>query len=932
MGVSRPRAEAGVSGREAEVLALVGEHLTNAQIAGRLYVSVRTVESHVSSLLRKLGVADRRALAEIAVPPTDAAVPDTALPTPLTSFVGRIAERTALAEALAAHRLVTAVGPGGVGKTRLALAVAEDARCTRTGGARYVDLVPVTDPAMVGAALAGACGFGEQPGRSPTDTVVAKLAGAQLLLVLDNCEHLLEGVGALVERLLATCPGVVVLATSRAPLRVPFELVFPVPGLSFGSGDDAEADGGDATALFLERAAMTGWRSPYPDDQRRVATVCRRLDGIALAIELAAARVATLGLDGLTQGLADPLTLLAGGSRVDQRHASLRAVLDWSLGLLSADEQATLRRASVFAAPFSASAAVAVAGFPPVTVERVAYALARLAEHHLLVVVDRQSGTRYRMPETIRQYGAELMERSGEQDHVAARHLHWCLEAAARMLAAEDSADGFDDVADDLRAALGWASVRPAFGAEAHLLAVGLARLTYARGKPSEAQERYQEAAALAADPHDAARALHLAASVAWGRHAGNEALRFFRAAADAARQSGDLRRAALELATAAELITNAPGILSELTPPGEERALLAEARALAAGDVHLEAAVLTVTTRTDESDPAYSDLAERAVELAHRVGDVRLESHALDQLTAVHLMRSEPDRAVATVRRRLELLTPRAHDVEMAWEYSDTLHMAPMVHLAAGDLAAARRYAQQRSELPFLREADHLAVEWLLTTAAIAGDLEEAVEFARRFRRGWDEAGSPPIGGIAFAPAAAAMAYGIRGDEAGRLEWLAVATQMHSVVAPSRGRQTIYSPAFDGIVALHRGDVDTALTRLARDPESFKPWHDAAWRPWYTAVWAEAGVLASLPDRGSRVDRARFVVGGNPIAVTLVERAGALDAGDHAGLLAAAAELGAAGCHYQQARSLVLAGGDAGAEGRALLAAIGAAPMAELR
>ena len=203
MAASRPVTDAGVSEREAEVLALVGDHLTNAQIAGRLYLSVRTVESHVSSLLRKLGVADRRALAALAGARRDVTPAVAVLPTPLTSFVGRVAERAALADALAEHRLVTAAGPGGVGKTRLALAVAEDIAGRYAGGARYVDLCSVTDPAMVGTALASVFGFGEQPGRSPADTVVAKLAGAEVLLVLDNCEHLLDGVSALVERLLA---------------------------------------------------------------------------------------------------------------------------------------------------------------------------------------------------------------------------------------------------------------------------------------------------------------------------------------------------------------------------------------------------------------------------------------------------------------------------------------------------------------------------------------------------------------------------------------------------------------------------------------------------------------------------------------------------------------------------------------------------------
>ena len=932
-----PRAltETGVSEREAEVLALVGEHLTNQQIAGRLYLSVRTVESHVSSLLRKLGVADRRALAELAGNRAEAAPPApvpavAALPTPLTSFVGRATERAALAGALTQHRLVTTVGPGGVGKTRLAVAVAEDVRSSHAGGARYVDLVPVTDPAMVGAALAGAFGFGEQPGRSPADTVVAKLAGADLLLVLDNCEHLLEGVSALVERLLAACPRVVVLATSRARLRVPFEFVFPVPGMSLEGDAGSDPDQSDATALFRERASMTGWTSPYPDDLRRITTVCRQLDGMALAIELAAARVATMGLGGLGRGLADPLGLLTGGSRMDQRHRSLRAVLDWSLGLLSTDEQTAIRRASVFASPFTAAAAADVAGFAPLTTTAVSHALASLAEHNLVVVVDGPSGTRYRMLEPIRQYGAELMDLAGEQDDVPARHLRWCLETATRLLSTEATTEGFDDVADELRAALRWSAGRQAWHADAHQLAVRLAELTYARGKLSEAQERYEEAAALASDPAEAAQALHLGAAVAWGRHAGNEAIRLYRAAGDAARRAGDPRRAAVELAAAAEVITNAPGVMSELLPPGEEWALLAEARVLAGGDPQVEAAMLIVPSVVDERDPAYAELAERAVQLAHRVGDARLESRALDQLTAVHLMCGELDEAVGTVRRRLDLLAPRANDVEMAWEYSDTLHMAPMVYLAAGDLEAARRHAQQRSELPFFREADHLAVEWLLTVAALSGDFDEADALAQRFRRGWTEAGSPTLGGIAFAPAAAAMAYGIRGDDEARLEWLQIFTEMHRVVKPARGRHTIYSPAFEGLVALHRGEIGVALRQVAGEPESFKPWHDAAWRPWYTAVWAEAGVLAGLRDRRARLDRARFVVRENPVAAAVVERAAALDVGDHETLLTVAAALDAAGCPYQRARTLVLAGGDVRPEGRELLAALGAAPMAE--
>ena len=309
-------------------------------------------------------------------------------------------------------------------------------------------------------------------------------------------------------------------------------------------------------------------------------------------------------------------------------------------------------------------------------------------------------------------------------------------------------------------------------------------------------------------------------------------------------------------------------------------------------------------------------------------MGDPRLEGSALDQLTAVQLSRSDMEAAAATVRRRLELLTPLAHDVEMAWEYSDILHMAPLVYLTAGDLATARHYARQRRELPFFREAHHLAVTWLLTTAALAGDFDEAVELASQFRRGWIEAGRPAASGIAFAPAAAAMVHGIRGDDEARRTWLDILTEMRRAVAPLAEHKTAYIQVFDGLVALHRGELDAALTRVADPPESFRRWHDGAWRQWYAAVWAETAVLAELADRRDRLVRARFIVGHNPVASAIVDRAEAIDAGDMDRLLAAAAALDAAGCRYQHARTLVFAGGDARAEGESILAAIGAAPM----
>ena len=374
MARQRRLSEVGISGREAEVLAALGERLSNAEIGARLFISVRTVESHVSSLLRKLQVDDRRALAAVAgnlrsapVGSSDGPIAVAAVPpSSLTPFVGRVAERAALSAALDEHRLVTAVGPGGVGKTRLAWSVAADLSDRFADGVWYVDLVPVTDPLMIAPAIADVLGLGERAGSSAADSVLGWLSDRQTLLVLDNCEHLLDGIEVLVERLLAGSPGSRVLATSRARLLVPFERVFQVPGLSVEAKDGGP---GDAVELFLGRAAAGG--SPVRSDDpvliERIAGVCRALDGVALAIELAAARYSSTGLDGLESGLADRLRLLTGGRRIDDRHRSLRSTLDWSYALLGEPERAVLRRVSVFAGPVTVSAAATVlADWPPV--------------------------------------------------------------------------------------------------------------------------------------------------------------------------------------------------------------------------------------------------------------------------------------------------------------------------------------------------------------------------------------------------------------------------------------------------------------------------------------------------------------------------------------------------------------------------------------
>jgi predicted ATPase/DNA-binding CsgD family transcriptional regulator len=931
MATSGGPREVGISVREAEVLTALGEHLTNAEIGARLFISVRTVESHVSSLLRKLEVADRRALAAAAGAGTGPRTAAAVLPSPLTPFVGRAAERVALSAALGEHRLVTAVGPGGVGKTRLALSVAADLGDRFADGVWYVDLVPVTDRAMIAPALADALGLGEHAGSSPADDVASWLAGREALLVLDNCEHLLDGVVVLLERLLAAAPRLVVLATSRARLLVPFERVFAVPGLS------VDAAGGDAVELFAARAAAGG--SPVrPEDTRRVAAICRDLDGMALAIELAAARCPSLGLDGLESGLADRLRLLTGGRRIDDRHRSLRSTLDWSHALLAEADRAVLRRVSVFADPFTSTAAAAVlADLPPAG--HLPTVLAGLADQSLLVATVGAGGTRYRALETIRQYGTDRLDEAGEADDARFRHLRWCLDRSGALdrSATLDRATSaawrtaFDDVAGELRAALAWAAGEPRHRAEAYELAIGLAELTFLRGLPGESQRRYEQAAGLAPDDRSAADAWRGAAGAAESRHVGIEALALRQRAADAAVRAGDRAAAAGDLARNAELMNRGPGLMATQPPAGAATALIKQGWALAGGDPVAEARLLVAEAfDADESDPDALEIIESALTQVRRVGDPLIESAALDQLTAAQLSRSEIRAAAASALRRTQLLATVPVTATTALELFDALLMASDCAVAAGDLPVARSLAERLRDLPFHREEGHLAVARLLVVTVLAGDWPEAAGLAERFREGWERAGRPRAGNLSRAAYAAATMHGLRGDDDARADWLAV---VDALLSPGRSLPEMhFGEMFDAMLLLHRGRPEQAFELMVTPPEQFTHWYDGMWRQWYAALWAEAAVLSGAADAADRVRRARVATAGNPVAAPLVDRAAALLStkdGDRAGLTAAATALQAAGCRYQWARTLVRLGGADRQRGEAALAAMGATATA---
>ena len=906
--------EAPVSAREAEVLAALAEHLTNAQIAERLTISVRTVESHVSSLLRKAGVADRRELIA-AAGLARARADQIALPVPLTSFVGRDAERAELADLLGTHRLVTAVGPGGVGKTRLAIRVAGEVADRWPDGVRFVDLVPVTGPDLVVPALADALGLGEHQARTAVETVHGWLAHRRVLLVLDNCEHLLDGLAAILERLLLTCPGVTVLATSRARLLVPFEHVLTVGGLP------VEA----AVSLFATRAAAAG--AVLADaDLPRVAEICGGLEGTALAIELAAARLPALGLDGLRDGLADRLRLLAGGGRLADRHRSLRSTLDWSHDLLDPAGQAVLRRVSVFAGPFSAAVAEAVLGtWAPVPPGGIAVVLANLVDHSLLV----RAGSRYRALETVRQYGAERLADAGEVALARGRHLDWCLREAEAL---EDAADkdravwrrALDDAAVEMRAAL---ATPPDQDERPGRLAWLLAGLAFDRGTPGEAQRLYELAAALSTDPAGQVAALHCAAGAAEVRHLGTEALRLRHAAADAALAAGDPAQAATQLARAGELNRRSAGLLPELTPPEEVAALLDRARELGADSDVARARILVAEAFQEyAAAPDAGTWAAEALAIAERIDYPLLRSAALDALTSVRLAERKVMEAAGHTLRRLEILAPLRMTAAAGLEFADAFTMATDCALASGDLRGAREFALRLQRLPFQREEVHLATTRLMLVTMLAGDWDETMALSVPFLDSYERAGRPAASVHNRGALAAATICGFRGDTEGRARWLELAGSL--TMQYNRSRRLTSESVLDGMLLLHRGRFAEAVQRLLVEPELACGWHDGLWQPLHTAMCAEAAVLAGLPDAAEHVAFATASIAGSPVAVGLSRRAAALLANDGAELSAAAAVLCDAGCHYEWARTLALHPDPAErARGEAALAALGTTP-----
>ncbi len=406
----------------------------------------------------------------------------------LTRFIGRERELTEIAPSVIEHRLVTLVGTAGMGKTRLALEVGDILFDRFPNGVWLVELAPLADGALVAQTVAAVFGLQEQPSQTAIDALTTFIAEKQMLLIFDNCEHVIEASAQLVEALLRACPNLHILVTSREALRVPGEMMWHVPPLNMPDPTNLpeleRAASYDAVELFVNHAALAqpGF-SLTQDNLATVARICHQLDGMPLTIEMAAAQIAFLGLAGVAVGLDDRLGLLTNGSRTAVRHhQTLRATLDWSYNLLMEPERALLARLSVFAGGWTAQAAQVVC-------ESTHHELLQLARHSLVMtyVNEHDGEPRYRFLETIRDYAGERLRERGEREVTLDRHLTYFLAMAEEPVEfagprVNPWVRRVDVDYDNMRAAFARAMLQPDEGEAALRFANAMTTYSYHRG------------------------------------------------------------------------------------------------------------------------------------------------------------------------------------------------------------------------------------------------------------------------------------------------------------------------------------------------------------------------------------------------------------------------------------------------------------------
>ena len=706
------------------------------------------------------------------------------LPVQLSSFIGRKKEIGGIREALTGNRLVTLTGAGGAGKTRLAMQVAAEMASGFTDGVYYVDLAPITDPDVVPVATARALGLPDQPGQPTMDVLLRFIRERRMLILLDNCEHLLDASAELVIALLGSCPALTLLTTSREPIGVTGEVSWRVPSLSLAD---------DAIALFTDRA-----RRVKPDfhvtveNAEAVTEICRRLDGLPLAIELAAARIRALSPTEILESLHDQFRLLTGGARTSvRRQQTLRASVDWSHALLSEPEQVLFRRLAVFFGGFDVDAAHACAGDADSERYQVLDQLTLLVDKSLVVAEDSRRGTRYRLLETVRQYAQEKLHESREGDEIRTRHRDHYTATAALLDRPPDAdherhVDWAEAEIDNLRAAFAWSRERGDVE-RALTLASSLQPLWLTRGRIQEGIG-WLSAALADADPQTAG------ASAARVRASANKALLLaFLATNDHASEVEQTLELARELGDPAQLARALTACGMFAAADESARRYFSEAADLARelgdswilGQIRAQEALAGFIG--DRTTAVVQAAAEEGLRIAAEIGDafvsrqchmalaweellagdlrksvVRLDELAQDCSTSRDSMFSMYTSVIQTYalaymgevdRARVASDTALRHASELFDYYKGAVHVGfAYIHLAEGDAAAAWAEHNRARALTGIDSRIASVFAWTPLGPLACGDRDAA-------RRAADEAVAHTAG-IGRSLALAARAY----------------------------------------------------------------------------------------------------------------------------------------------------------------------------
>jgi len=662
------------------------------------------------------------------------------LPTRLSSFVGRERAIVELKSLLFTTRFLTLTGAGGSGKTRLALQVASKLLAEFEHGVWWVALDALTDPALVPQQVASSLGLSEQPGRSLLDTLSDVLQTRKLLLVLDNCEHLIDACTQLVETLLRSCADLRILTTSREAFNIPGETIWPVPSLGVPDADYLPPLAGlgqyESVQLFVERAASVqpAFRL-IPENAPALAHICRRLDGIPLAIELAAARVKMLSPEQIAARLDVSYRLLGGGSRTAlPRQQTLRATIDWSYNLLSEQERSLFRRLAVFRGGFSLEAAEAICAGNGIQPDEVLDLLSHLVDKSLVAVVESGGEARYRLLEMIRQFGQDKLEELGEAAMLRRCQCDWYLsfaERAASQLLGAEQAEWFDRLEvehDNLRAALGW-SLEAGEAEKAARKAVALWRFWQVRGYMSEGRRWLERAlAGFSEQTSVRAKALHAAGDLAIFQDDYHRAKTLLQESLALCRELADRPGAGYALVSLGIMTHNEGDYEGAVTFLEESLQLFREADDLYGMTLALAGLGLSLLYR-GEFERA-SALCEESLALSRERGDPRSIASALTNLGISALARGDNEQAKVLCEESLALRRKLGHKGGCA----HTLIILGRIAVFQGDFERAT--ACYEESLALRQETGEMegiaaALEGL---AAVAGRQGQPVSAARLY------------------------------------------------------------------------------------------------------------------------------------------------------------------------------------------------------